>query len=86
MSDDIRVVPDQVAPWIPGGLITLGTDGFGRSDTREALRRFFEIDAEIAVIAVLHGLAKQGKIGREVVAGALNELNVNSEKAFPLFL
>ena len=42
VSDNIRTVPDQIAPWVPGGLFTLGTDGFGRSDTRARLRRFFE--------------------------------------------
>ena len=86
MSDNVKLVPDQIAPWVPGGLFTLGTDGFGRSDTREALRRFFEIDAESAVIATLHVLAKQGKIGWEVVAKAMKELNVDPEKSFPLYL
>ncbi len=47
VSDYMRLVPDQIAPWVPGGLMTLGTDGFGRSDTRARLRRFFEVDAEI---------------------------------------
>ncbi len=47
VSDNMRIVPDQIAPWVPGGLITLGTDGFGRSDTRERLRRFFEVDARV---------------------------------------
>jgi len=45
VSDNVKLVPDQIAPWVPGGLTTLGTDGFGRSDTRERLRRFFEVDA-----------------------------------------
>src|SRR5207237_3553919 len=43
VSDNMKIVPDQIAPWVPGGLTTLGTDGFGRSDTRERLRRFFEV-------------------------------------------
>src|SRR5581483_2446853 len=47
VSDNIKIVPDQIAPWVPGGLTTLGTDGYGRSDTRENLRRFFEVDAEL---------------------------------------
>ena len=46
VSDYMKIVPDQIAPWVPGGLMTLGTDGFGRSDTRANLRRFFEVDAE----------------------------------------
>ncbi len=68
VSDNIRAVPDQIAPWVPGGLMTLGTDGFGRSDTRENLRRFFEVDAESTVIAVLYALAEKGLIERDVVA------------------
>ena len=56
VSDNMKIVPDQIAPWVPGGLMTLGTDGFGRSDTRERLRRFFEVDAESTVIATLYAL------------------------------
>ena len=58
VSDNMRTVPDQIAPWVPGGLITLGTDGFGRSDTRARLRRFFEVDAESTVIGTLYALAE----------------------------
>src|SRR6185436_7321678 len=50
VSDMMKIVPDQIAPWVPGGLTTLGTDGFGRSDTRSNLRRFFEIDAQCTAI------------------------------------
>ncbi len=53
VSDYMKIVPDQIAKWVPGGLTTLGTDGFGRSDTRPRLRRFFEIDAECVVVATL---------------------------------
>lgn len=45
VSDNMKIVADQIAPWVPGGLTTLGTDGFGRSDTRAALRRYFAVDA-----------------------------------------
>jgi pyruvate dehydrogenase E1 component len=83
VSDYMKIIPDQVAPWVPGGLDTLGTDGFGRSDTRENLRRFFEIDAECVVIAVLYALAKRGAIDRKAVAQAIKDLNVDPEKAFP---
>ncbi len=83
VSDYMKIVPDQIAPWIPGGLTTLGTDGFGRSDTRENLRRFFEVDSESTVIATLHALRKQGRIEKEVVARAIKELGVDPEKAFP---
>ena len=86
VSDNMKIVPDQIAPWIPGGLTTLGTDGFGRSDTRERLRRFFEVDAELTVIATLHALAKKGAIERTVVAQAIKDLNVNPEKLAPVLL
>src|SRR6185295_2007398 len=62
VSDNMKLVADQIAPWVPGGLTTLGTDGFGRSDTRPKLRRFFEVDAECTVIATLHALAEKGKL------------------------
>jgi pyruvate dehydrogenase E1 component len=83
VSDNIKLVPDQVAPWIPGGLVTLGTDGFGRSDTRENLRRFFEIDAESVAIATLYTLAKKGEIEMSVVSQAIKDLKVDPEKAHP---
>jgi pyruvate dehydrogenase E1 component len=84
VSDNVKLVPDQIAPWIPGGLDTLGTDGFGRSDTRENLRRFFEIDAESTVIATLYSLAKKGGIEMSVVAQAIRDLKVDPEKVYPL--
>ncbi|MCG3148972.1 MAG: Pyruvate dehydrogenase E1 component [Verrucomicrobiae bacterium] len=83
VSDNMKIVADQIAPWIPGGLTTLGTDGFGRSDTRKTLRRFFEVDAECTVIATLYSLAQRGQIDRQVVATALGELGVNPDKLFP---
>ncbi len=86
VSDNVKLVSDQIAPWVPGGLISLGTDGFGRSDTRAALRRFFEVDAEMTVITVLHALAGQGKLDRKVVAQAIKDLGVNPEKPFPVLV
>ncbi len=83
VSDSMKIVPDQIAPWIPGGLTTLGTDGYGRSDTRERLRRFFEVDAELTVIATLHALAEKGHIAKETVAKAIKDLGVDAEKVFP---
>jgi pyruvate dehydrogenase E1 component len=83
VSDNIRTVPDQVAPWVPGGLFTLGTDGFGRSDTRARLRRFFSVDAESTVIGTLYALAQKGEIDREVVAKAIKDLGVDPEKIQP---
>ena len=83
VSDNMKIVPDQIAPWVPGGLTTLGTDGFGRSDTREALRRFFEVDAESIVIATLHALAEKGQVEKGLVAKAIKDLGVDPEKVHP---
>jgi pyruvate dehydrogenase E1 component len=83
VSDYMRLVPDQIAPWVPGGLMTLGTDGFGRSDTRARLRRFFEVDAESTVIAALYALAEKGQVERSLVEKAIKDLGVDSEKIFP---
>lgn len=83
VSDNLRIVPDQIAPWVPGGLFTLGTDGFGRSDTRTRLRRFFQIDVESTVIGTLYALAQKGEIERSVVAKAIKDLGVDPEKIQP---
>jgi pyruvate dehydrogenase E1 component len=84
VTDYMRLVPDQIAPWLPGRLYPLGTDGFGRSDTREALRRFFEVDAECVVLAALHQLARWGRIDRSVVTRAIGELGIDPEKLDPM--
>jgi pyruvate dehydrogenase E1 component len=83
VSDSMKIVPDQVAPWVPGGLTTLGTDGFGRSDTRQRLRRFFEIDAESVVAATLHALAQRGQLEPKAVAEGVKELGVDPDKPYP---
>ncbi|HEV2453461.1 MAG TPA: pyruvate dehydrogenase (acetyl-transferring), homodimeric type [Verrucomicrobiae bacterium] len=83
VSDNVRTVPEQIAPWVPGGLFTLGTDGFGRSDTRARLRRFFEVDAESTVIGTLFALAEKGQVSRDVVAKAIKDLGVDPEKIQP---
>jgi len=83
VSDNIKTVADQIAPWIPGGLTTLGTDGFGRSDVRSRLRRFFEVDAESTVIATLYALAQRGEVPAKLVAQAIKDLDVNPDKVFP---
>ena len=83
VSDHMQIVPDQIAPWVPGGLSSLGTDGFGRSDTRERLRRFFEVDAESTVVATLYALAEKGQLERRAVHQAIQDLGVDPEKSFP---
>ena len=62
VSDYMRAVPDQIARWVPGDYTSLGTDGFGFADTRGAARRFFHVDAESIVVAVLEQLARRGAI------------------------
>lgn len=86
LSDYMKIVPDQIAPWIPGGLTSLGTDGFGRSDIRPRLRRFFEVDAEMVVIATLYALSQKGAVSSQVVEKAIKDLNVEPEKAHPSYL
>ena len=83
VSDYMKIVPDQIAPWVPGGLVTLGTDGFGRSDTRPRLRRYFEVDAESVVVAALHALCRQGRIRKAVVERAMRELRFGPGKSHP---
>ncbi len=82
-SDFIKSVPDQLAPWLGGRLVTLGTDGFGRSDNREHLRRHFEINAESIASAALSRLARDGKFEAQRAQKALQELGVNIEKIDP---
>lgn len=83
VSDYVRLIPEMIAPWVPGELITLGTDGFGRSESRQALRRFFEIDAESIVIASLGSLAKQGKVEKQEIQQAIGDLGIDPEKPAP---
>jgi pyruvate dehydrogenase E1 component len=86
VSDYMRTVPDQIAPWVPGGLFTLGTEGFGRSDGREQLRRYFEIDKESIVVATLYTLAQKGQIEKTVVAKAIKTLGLDPEKVHPFWI
>jgi len=71
VSDFMRAVQDQIAPWLPGDFTSLGTDGFGKSDTRGALRRHFRVDAESIVVATLQSLAKRGEVTYEMVSEAV---------------
>jgi pyruvate dehydrogenase E1 component len=82
-SDYMKVVPDQLAPWLPGRLVTLGTDGFGRSDNREHLRRHFEVNAESIAAAALSRLARDGKFDPAAAQKAFAELSVDTEKIDP---
>ena len=83
VSDFLALVPDQIARWVPHRFSTLGTDGFGRSDTREALRRFFEVDTAHVVVAVLSELAASGTIDASIVRAAIERYGVDIEAANP---
>jgi pyruvate dehydrogenase E1 component len=82
-SDYMKVVADQLSPWLPGRLETLGTDGFGRSDNREHLRKHFEINAESIVGAALSRLARDGKFDVKKAVAAFAELGIDTEKIDP---
>ena len=82
-SDYMKVLPASVAKWFPGPLHCLGTDGFGRSDGREELRDFFEVDYRYIAIAALKQLAASGELELDVVTRAIKELDINSGKLNP---
>jgi pyruvate dehydrogenase E1 component len=76
VSDWMRAVPDQIAPWVPGDWSSLGTDGYGRSDTRVALRRHFGVDAESVVLATLTELARRGEVKADAPARAVEKYSL----------
>jgi pyruvate dehydrogenase E1 component len=81
VSDSMKAVPDQIARWVHQPFSTLGTDGFGRSDTREALRRLFEVDAEHVVVATLAALADMGEVKPEAVDDAIKRYEIDPERS-----
>jgi pyruvate dehydrogenase E1 component len=83
VSDFMKALPDGIARWAPGPFVPLGTDGFGRSDTRPALRRHFEVDAANVVVAALHGLALAGEAKPEEVAEAITRYGLDTEAPDP---
>ena len=82
-SDYVKALPDSISQWLPGPLVSLGTDGFGRSDSRAALRDFFEVDARFITLATLAALAREQKIKANVVEKAMRDLEINPEKVNP---
>ena len=82
-SDYLKTLPDAIDRWLPRPLQSLGTDGFGRSDSREALRNFFEVDARFIVLATLHALMQDNQIEPKVVAQAIKDLGIDAEKSNP---
>jgi pyruvate dehydrogenase E1 component len=83
-SDYVKAVPLSVARWLPGPVTALGTDGFGRSESREHLRRFFEVDAAHVVVATLRALAEQGDVEASVVEQAIRDFGIDPESPDPV--
>jgi pyruvate dehydrogenase E1 component len=82
-SDYMKIVPDQLSPWLRERLVSLGTDGFGRSDNREYLRKHFEISPEAIVAATLSKLSREKKFDAKKAQKAFQELGINPEKSDP---
>jgi pyruvate dehydrogenase E1 component len=83
-SDYLKTLPNMVAKWMPRRLASLGTDGFGRSEGRQALRNFFEVDARFITLATLHELLQEGKIERSLLDKAIKDLDIDPEKPDPV--
>ncbi|WP_284225992.1 pyruvate dehydrogenase (acetyl-transferring), homodimeric type [Mycobacterium antarcticum] len=84
VSDWMRAVPEQIRPWVPNTYVTLGTDGFGFSDTRPAARRYFNTDAESVAVAVLEALARDGEIDPSVAIAAAKQYQIDDVLAAPV--
>jgi pyruvate dehydrogenase E1 component len=83
-SDYVKSIPDSVSKWLPRPLVSLGTDGYGRSESRARLREFFEVDARFITLATLHALAQDGQIKTGVVSKAIKDLDINPKKLNPM--
>ncbi len=83
-SDYLKALPCSIAKWLPGRLIALGTDGYGRSDTREALRDYFGVDSKHIVLAALQALAVEGRLEKNIARKAVKELDIDPEKVNPV--
>ncbi len=82
-SDYVQVLKDSICRWLPGKIVSLGTFGFGRSETRESLRDFFEVDAKHIVYATLYSLVKEGTVKMDVLTKAAKDLGINPDKPNP---
>ncbi|MHC4725769.1 MAG: pyruvate dehydrogenase (acetyl-transferring), homodimeric type [Planctomycetota bacterium] len=85
-SDYLKALPCSIAKWLPGSLVALGTDGYGRSDSRAALRNYFEVDARFIALAALYALASEGKIKPDTPIQAAKDLDVDPEKVNAMFV
>jgi pyruvate dehydrogenase E1 component len=82
-SDYVKALPDSIDRWLPRPLTTLGTDGFGRSESRAGLRDFFEVDYRYVIVAALAALAREGRLDASVVQQAIKTHNINPDKSNP---
>ncbi len=82
-TDYMRTVPDQIRQWVGGRYVTLGTDGYGRSDSRAQLRKHFEVDRNHIAIAALRAMADEGKVDKATVAKAMKNLAIDPNKPDP---
>ena len=85
-TDYMKIVPDQVQRWIPGSYVTLGTDGYGRSDDRDALRQFFEVDERYIAVTALKALADDGALDQKTVSEAIRKYGIDPDKPDPVTL
>jgi pyruvate dehydrogenase E1 component len=83
-SDYVKMLPDSLARWVPQGITSLGTDGFGRSETRQSLRDFFEVDHRFVILATLNALLQKGEIPAEKVSEYMQSAGIASDKPDPL--
>jgi pyruvate dehydrogenase E1 component len=82
-SDYVKALPDSIDRWLPRRLHALGTDGYGRSESRASLREFFEVDYRYVVVAALAALARDGRLDASIVSQAIKAHNINPEKTSP---
>ncbi|ANO51698.1 pyruvate dehydrogenase (acetyl-transferring), homodimeric type [Woeseia oceani] len=85
-TDYMKIVPDQIQRWVPGSYVTLGTDGYGRSDARKALRQHFEVDKRYIAVTALKALADDGALDQKTVSQAIEKYGIDPEKPDPVTL
>jgi pyruvate dehydrogenase E1 component len=85
-TDYMKIVPDQIQRWVPGRFISLGTDGYGRSDGRDALRRHFEVDERYIAVSALKALADDGALDQKTVSQAIRKYGIDPDRPDPVTL
>jgi pyruvate dehydrogenase E1 component len=85
-TDYMKIVSDQIQRWVPGRFVSLGTDGYGRSDARKALRQHFEVDKRFIAVAALKALADDGVLDQETVSNAIAKYGIDPDRPDPVTL